>query len=172
MREVRETTNDPERALRLDTVLRVLGEEGPFSQGVDLLLQQRYDEAADKLTRYLGFGRGRYKAQAEYLATQAGGLADWQSQNRPLTGQSIRATLDNSNERIQAKIKQAAEEKIPYMLIVGPRDAQQNAVSVRARGIQKDLGSIGADEFVNALAEEITSRGESSVVSSWSTQTV
>jgi threonyl-tRNA synthetase len=85
---------------------------------------------------------------------------------------NIRATLDDSNERIQAKIKQAAEDKIPYMLIVGPRDADQNAVSVRARGIQKDLGSLPTDEFVQALDREIRSRGESSVVSAWSKSTV
>ncbi|MHC4976884.1 MAG: threonine--tRNA ligase [Planctomycetota bacterium] len=84
-----------------------------------------------------------------------------------LKARNIRASLDTSNERVQAKIKQAAEEKIPYMLVVGPRDAEANAVSVRARGIQKDLGSIPADQFVDALADEIESRGESSVVASW-----
>ncbi|MFG0257291.1 MAG: threonine--tRNA ligase [Phycisphaerales bacterium JB043] len=84
-----------------------------------------------------------------------------------LRARNIRATVDNSNERVQAKIKQAAEEKIPYMLVVGPRDAQGDAVSVRARGIQKDLGSIPTEQFVDALHDEIVSRGESSVVASW-----
>ncbi len=46
----------------------------------------------------------------------------------------VRVTTDMGNDRIQAKVKVAAEEKIPYMLIVGPRDAEQNAVSLRVRG--------------------------------------
>jgi len=75
----------------------------------------------------------------------------------------VRATLDESNERIQAKVKVAADEKIPYMLVVGPRDAEQNQVSIRARGIQKDLGAMPLDEFVSGIKQEIDSRGESSV---------
>lgn len=88
-----------------------------------------------------------------------------------LRQKGVRASVDDSNERIQAKIKQGAEDKIPYMLVVGPRDADQAAVSVRARGIQKDLGSMPTNQFAQALAQEISSRGESSVVASF-TQSV
>jgi len=70
----------------------------------------------------------------------------------------VRATLDESNERIQAKVKVAADEKIPYMLIVGPRDAENNAVSVRARGVEKDLGAMPLDAFVKAIAGEIETK--------------
>jgi threonyl-tRNA synthetase len=44
----------------------------------------------------------------------------------------VRASVDESNERIQAKIKVAADEKVPYQLIVGPRDEAEGKVSVRA----------------------------------------
>jgi threonyl-tRNA synthetase len=71
----------------------------------------------------------------------------------------VRATLDESNERIQAKVKVAADEKIPYMLIVGPRDAENNAVSVRARGVEKDLGAMPLEAFVKAIAGEIETKG-------------
>jgi threonyl-tRNA synthetase len=70
----------------------------------------------------------------------------------------VRATLDASGDRIQAKIKAAAEEKIPYLLVVGPRDAEQNAVSVRARGIEKDLGAMPLVEFVESVSREISLR--------------
>ena len=70
----------------------------------------------------------------------------------------VRATLDESNERIQAKVKVAADEKIPYMLIVGPRDAENNAVSVRARGVEKDLGAMPLAAFVKAIASEIETK--------------
>lgn len=62
-----------------------------------------------------------------------------------------RATLDASGERIQAKIKAATEWKIPYLLVVGPRDEEQSAVSVRARGVEKDLGSMPLARFVEPV---------------------
>ncbi|MEC9374683.1 MAG: His/Gly/Thr/Pro-type tRNA ligase C-terminal domain-containing protein, partial [Planctomycetota bacterium] len=81
-----------------------------------------------------------------------------------LKADRIRATLDDSNERVQGKIRVAAEEKIPYMLVVGPRDAENGTVSVRARGIQQDLGALPAEEFRTMLRDEIASRGSTSVV--------
>jgi threonyl-tRNA synthetase len=77
----------------------------------------------------------------------------------------VRASVDESNERIQAKIKVAADEKVPYQLIVGPRDEEQGKVSVRARGIQKDLGAMDLAEFVETVRVEVQSRGASTVVS-------
>ncbi|MDP6987468.1 MAG: threonine--tRNA ligase [Phycisphaerales bacterium] len=69
-----------------------------------------------------------------------------------------RSTLDDSNERLQARIRLAAEQRIPYLLIVGPRDAEAGTVSVRARGIERDLGAVGLDDFVAALNTEVTDR--------------
>jgi threonyl-tRNA synthetase len=77
----------------------------------------------------------------------------------------LRATLDTANERVQAKIKVAAEEKIPYLAVVGPRDAEAGNVSIRAFGIQKDLGAMGAQDFVSALKEEFSTRGGSTLKS-------
>jgi threonyl-tRNA synthetase len=76
-----------------------------------------------------------------------------------------RASIDESGERIQAKIKVATDEKIPYLLIVGPRDAEGDAVSVRARGIMQDLGSVSRKKFMESLQREISSRGDASVLS-------
>lgn len=75
-----------------------------------------------------------------------------------LRAAGVRVGIDESNDRVQAKIKVAADEKIPYLLIVGPRDAEQNAVSVRARGIEKDLGAMPLEKFVSAVSEEISQR--------------
>ena len=82
-----------------------------------------------------------------------------------LKAAKVRASVDESNERIQAKIKVAADDKVPYQLIVGPRDEEQGKVSVRARGIQKDLGAMGLDEFVAGIKAEVESRGATTVVS-------
>ena len=76
-----------------------------------------------------------------------------------LKARGLRATLDPSNDRIQGKVKAAADEKIPYLAVVGPRDAESRQVSVRVRGLQKDAGAVPLDEFVNTLAEEYTSKG-------------
>ncbi len=81
-----------------------------------------------------------------------------------LRGRGVRASVDESSDRIQAKVKVAADEKIPYMLIVGPRDAEQRGVSVRARGIQKDLGSMPFDQFVELIWEEIETKGRRTVL--------
>jgi threonyl-tRNA synthetase len=77
----------------------------------------------------------------------------------------VRATLDESNERIQAKIKDAADWKVPYMAVVGPRDAEAEQVSLRARGHMKDLGTMSLTGFVDAIRDEIATRGASTVVS-------
>ncbi len=81
-----------------------------------------------------------------------------------LTARGLRAGIDTSDERIQAKIKVAAEEKIPYLVVVGPRDAEARAVSIRARGVQKDLGTLPLDEFLDAIEHEATSRGATRLV--------
>ena len=71
----------------------------------------------------------------------------------------IRVTRDESGERVQAKIKVGAEEKVPYLLVVGPRDAEKREVSVRARGTEEHLGSMPLDEFVRRMAAEVAGRG-------------
>ncbi|HZW06863.1 MAG TPA: threonine--tRNA ligase, partial [Phycisphaerales bacterium] len=70
----------------------------------------------------------------------------------------VRVTVDDGNDRVQGKIKAAAEMKVPYMLIVGPRDAEQNAVSVRVRGTEKDAGSLPLAQFVERIRAEIAER--------------
>ncbi len=76
-----------------------------------------------------------------------------------LKAAGVRATLDTGNDRIQAKVKVAADEKIPYMLVVGPRDAESGSVSVRVRGTQKDSGAMPLEKFVQAVQEEIQTKG-------------
>jgi threonyl-tRNA synthetase len=100
--------------------------------------------------------------QARVLTISEKSLAYGHEVLAVLRQSGIRATLDDSGERIQAKVKVAAEMKIPYLLVVGPRDAEQRAVSVRARGPHGDLGAAPLDAFVESLAAEIASRGRAS----------
>jgi len=78
-----------------------------------------------------------------------------------LKAAGVRATADCSGDRIQGKIKSALEWKIPYLLVVGPRDAESTSVSVRVRGQDKDAGSMPLDAFVAAIRREITERSAS-----------
>lgn len=79
-----------------------------------------------------------------------------------LAAVGARVGLDAGDERIQAKIKVAADMKVPYLLVVGPRDAEQRAVSVRKRGEARDLGAASLEDFVAAFAEEVRGRGRES----------
>lgn len=65
----------------------------------------------------------------------------------------IRGFIDNRDEKIQRKIRDAEVKKVPYMLIVGEREAAENKVSVRRHG-KGDLGSLLLDEFVNQFKTE------------------
>ncbi|GJQ28503.1 MAG: threonine--tRNA ligase [Phycisphaerae bacterium] len=70
----------------------------------------------------------------------------------------VRVGVDAGPDRIQAKVKVAAEEKIPYLLVVGPRDAEAGTVSVRVRGVEKDLGAMPLSAFVEGVVGEIAIR--------------
>lgn len=76
-----------------------------------------------------------------------------------LRAAGLRADLDDSNERIQGKIRAASEMKVPYLAVVGPRDAEARKVSVRAFGTEANLGEIAFDRFVQLLSDEYRTRG-------------
>jgi threonyl-tRNA synthetase len=66
----------------------------------------------------------------------------------------VRAELDDRNERLQAKIRDAQMEKVAYMFIVGDREAEAKKVAVRKRN-GEDLGAKDLEDFVKALKKEI-----------------
>jgi len=72
-----------------------------------------------------------------------------------LENSDIRAIIDNRNETIGKKIREAELKKIPYMLIVGEKEAENATVSVRKHGNKEDLGSISVEEFTKKIHEEV-----------------
>ncbi|MFA6007680.1 MAG: threonine--tRNA ligase [Candidatus Shapirobacteria bacterium] len=74
-----------------------------------------------------------------------------------LKEEGIRAEIDDRSEKMQAKIRDAQMEKIPYMLIVGGREVEANAVAVRQRDGQ-DLGALPFSEFLVKIKEQITTK--------------
>ena len=71
-----------------------------------------------------------------------------------LEAAGIRTEVDARNEKIGYKIRQAQLEKIPYMLVVGEKEAAEGKVAVRNRG-GVDLGAVSVDEFMLKALEEI-----------------
>ncbi len=86
-----------------------------------------------------------------------------------LKTRGLRATIDAGNERVQARIRDASELKIPYLAVVGPRDAEHRAVSVRAFGVEANLGELGLDQLLAAIEGEYRSRGASTLRAAFST---
>jgi threonyl-tRNA synthetase len=70
---------------------------------------------------------------------------------------SLRCSCDFSNEKINAKIARAYSEKLPYMLVVGPRESQSDMVNVRIRGI-KENKTVRIDEFLEIVKEKIADK--------------
>ena len=66
----------------------------------------------------------------------------------------IRALIDERNEKIGRKIRDAEMKKYPFMLIVGEKEETENSVSVRAHG-QVDLGSKSVDDFVAMIKKQV-----------------
>ncbi len=66
----------------------------------------------------------------------------------------IRCTIDDRNEKIGKKIRDAETRKIPYMIIIGEKEINENLLSVRKHG-QGDIGKMPPGEFVEFLKQEI-----------------
>lgn len=71
-----------------------------------------------------------------------------------LNNYDIRGLVDERNEKIGKKIRDAEMQKVPYMLIVGEKEEAENMVSVRKQG-EGDLGSFKAEDFAKLISTEI-----------------
>ena len=69
----------------------------------------------------------------------------------------MRVEVDDRNEKIGYKIREAQTDKVPYMLIVGEKEVEAGTVSVRSRK-NGELGAVAADDFVRDILEEIESK--------------
>ena len=68
-----------------------------------------------------------------------------------------RIEIDDRSEKIGYKIREAQLEKIPYMLVLGDKDIENNSVSVRSRK-DGDIGAMSCDEFVAKIVEEVATK--------------
>jgi threonyl-tRNA synthetase len=71
----------------------------------------------------------------------------------------IRAEIDERNEKIGKKIRDTELMKVPYMLVIGEKEVNENKASIRRQG-QGDLGAKSVDEFLNEIVAEVKERSE------------
>ncbi len=68
-----------------------------------------------------------------------------------------RAEVDDRSEKLGFKLREAQLEKVPYMIVIGDKDVEANAVSVRSRK-EGDMGSMSVDEFVDMIVNEVETK--------------
>lgn len=88
---------------------------------------------------------------SEHQHTYAKKVAD------KLTAAGFRLELDDRNEKIGYKIREAQLEKIPFMLVLGDKEVESNAVAVRSRS-EGDLGTMSLDDLIQKLSQMVKDR--------------
>jgi len=76
---------------------------------------------------------------------------------KELQAMGIRCEIDTRSEKIGYKIREAQLEKVPYMVLVGDKDIENNTISVRCRKAG-DLGAFSVEDFKAKLKEEIENK--------------
>ena len=76
-----------------------------------------------------------------------------------LKKEGLRVESDFGTSRINAKIRDASLQKIPYLLIIGEKEAEKREVSVRRFGAEADQGRLSLSEFMQRMDQEIATRG-------------
>ncbi|MBQ9835840.1 MAG: threonine--tRNA ligase [Akkermansia sp.] len=85
-------------------------------------------------------------------------VADFAEQVRAtLAAKFVRVKLDDAPDKIGAKIRNARLDRVPYMVVVGQREAEEGKVSIRHRELDV-VGTMTVEEFVDALTAEIDNR--------------
>ena len=84
-------------------------------------------------------------------------IPDCKKIEEKLAAAGLRVTTDHRSEKIGYKIREAQLEKIPYMLVVGDKEVEQNAVAVRSRK-DGDIGTMGVDEFLAKAVTQVATK--------------
>jgi threonyl-tRNA synthetase len=74
-----------------------------------------------------------------------------------LKAAGVRISVDDRNEKVNLKIREAQLQKVPYMLVIGGREAEAGQVAVRHRK-RADLGPVAVEEFIRTITAEIAAK--------------
>ena len=149
---------------------------------IDMLLAEKFgmtyiDTDGQKKLPYIihRTSLGCYERTLAYLIEKyAGALPTWMSPEQvrilpitdraqeyaekvktELTAKKYRVTIDERNEKLGYKIRSAQMEKVPYMVIIGDKDVENQTISIRHRS-GEDLGALSLDEFM-AIMDDVVS---------------
>jgi threonyl-tRNA synthetase len=75
-----------------------------------------------------------------------------------LKAAGLRAHTDDRNETLNYRIREGEMQKVPYMAVVGQREAESNSLALRVRGAGKKQEVIGVDDFLARVTEEVRTR--------------
>jgi len=103
--------------------------------------------------------------QARVLPVSAKHLAYAGEVFERLRAAGLRAELDDRSEKLGYKVREAQLQKIPYMPVVGEREAREGTVSLRKRG-GEDVGAVPVDRFLAEVTAEIRTRAVTSRIGS------
>lgn len=74
-----------------------------------------------------------------------------------LKNSGLRAEIDDNQESLGKRIRNAEKEKIPYILVVGEKEVENKSVAIRKRG-NEDQGTMKITEFIENIKKEITEK--------------
>ncbi len=153
---------------------------------IDMLLAEKFgmyyiDENGEKKLPYIihRTSMGCYERTLAYLIEEyAGALPTWMAPEQvrflpvtdraadycaqlagKLSDQGFRVEVDYRNEKIGKKIREATMEKVPYMLVIGDRDMENQTVSVRKR-TGEDLGAMSFEDFAAILSKDVAEKAK------------
>ena len=92
--------------------------------------------------------------QVKILPISDSQLEYCQKVQKELMDKDIRVEIDERNEKIGYKIREAQIEKVPYMLVIGEKEVQSNTVGVRSRKLG-DIGQMSINEFEYKVVNEV-----------------
>ncbi len=109
---------------------------------------------------------GRFPAWLAPIQVVVMGITDRNSENCRMVGNELldlgyRVDIDLRNEKVGFKVREHTIQKVPYLLVIGDKEQQNNEVSVRTRE-GKDLGNMGLKRFISILEENIAKKGRAS----------
>ena len=145
---------------------KAIVDEPPISVKEGGLIKLGYDEEIDRLKTATTDGKNWVlKLEAEerektgicllYTSTISDKQIDYAKKvEEALQEKCIRVSVDDRSEKIGYKIREAQLQKVPYMLVIGDKEIEANAVGVRSR-TDGDIGQMKLDEFVDKIVDEV-----------------
>ena len=124
-----------------------------FDKGVDKICKKVGEEAAETIIAAKNADNNELKNEINDLLYHVMVLCA----DRGREWSKVEEVLSERNEKIGYKIREAQLEKIPYMIVVGEKEQEENTVSLRSRK-EGDLGSMPLSAFIEKVEEQVRTK--------------